>query len=90
MRIFTFLLPTDTFKKKLELCQFFHKGYLGSFGSTISSLYRNLCECVQRQQRIATLDGFTIYGVGMPGLYLFLIHGSENKTGDTLLKNNLR
>lgn len=23
MRVFTFFLPTDTFKKKLELCQFF-------------------------------------------------------------------
>lgn len=23
MRVFTFFLPTDTFKKKLELCHFF-------------------------------------------------------------------
>lgn len=84
MGIFTFLLPTDTFKKKLELCQFFHKEYLYSFGSKISYLCRNRCECVQRQQRIATLDGFTIYSVGMPMLYLFLTHISESKIGDTL------
>lgn len=74
MRVFTFFLPTDTFKKKLELCQFFHKEYLHSFGSKMSYICKTICECVLRQQRTATLDGFAIYGVGMPILYLFLIY----------------
>lgn len=46
MRVFTFFLKTDTFKKKLELCQFFHKEYFYSFGSKISYLCKSMCECV--------------------------------------------
>lgn len=45
MRVFTFFLPTDTFKKKLELCQFFHKEYLYSLGSkfpTYVKIYMNV------------------------------------------------
>lgn len=46
MRVFTFFLKTDTFKKKLELCQFFHKEYFYSFGSKISYFCKSMCECV--------------------------------------------
>lgn len=58
MRVFTFFLKTDTFKKKLELCQFFHKEYFYSFGSKISYICI-VCvnvSTVQRQQITATLD----------------------------------
>lgn len=79
MRIFTFFLPTDTFKKKLELCQFFHKEYLNSFGSKMSYICKITRECVQRLQRTATLDGLALYCVGMPILYLFLTYVSESK-----------
>lgn len=79
MRVFTFFLPTDTFKKKLELCQFFHKEYLNSFGSKMSYICKIIRECVQRLQRTATSDGLALYSVGMPILSLFLTYVSESK-----------
>lgn len=63
MRVFTFFLPTDTFKKKLELCQFFIKNIFIHLAVKFFT-YAKICVnvfTVQGQQKIATLDGFVAY-----------------------------
>lgn len=73
MRVFTFFLPTDTFKKKIRTLS-----VLYSFGSKSSYICKNARECV-KDNKTATRGGSVMYGVGMPTLYLFLIFVSESK-----------
>lgn len=60
MRVFTFFLPTDTFKKKLELCHFFI--HLAAKLPTYVKMYVNVSQ--DNREQLHWMD-LQVCGVGM-------------------------